>query len=100
MLSILETRQAELADAGVKVVKLADRKTAKQNGVLTFPGLSFFKAGRGSNFEGDLSSSEAIVDFLSSPKALDLPDRIEEVNAKRLDKLINEKIFIAVLFCK
>ena len=51
--SILETRQTELAEAGVRAVRLADRKTAKQNGVLTFPGLTFFKAGKGHNFEGD-----------------------------------------------
>ena len=50
--SILETRQTELAEAGVRAVRLADRKTAKQNGVLTFPGLTFFKAGKGHNFEG------------------------------------------------
>ena len=49
---------------------------------------------------GDLSSSEAVTEFLASDEALDLPDRIEEVNAKRLDVQINEKTFIAVLFRK
>ena len=56
--SILETRQTDLADAGIRVVKLADRKTAKQNGVLTFPGLTFFKAGKGHNFEGEVGNKE------------------------------------------
>ncbi len=49
---------------------------------------------------GDLSDGEAIVDFLSSDKALNLPDRIEEVSAKHLEKLIGERLFMAVLFCK
>ena len=40
------------------------------------------------------------MEFLASDDALDLPDRIEEVNAKRLDAQINEKTFIAVLFRK
>ena len=40
------------------------------------------------------------MEFLASDEALDLPDRIEEVNAKRLDAQINEKTFIAVLFRK
>ena len=40
------------------------------------------------------------MEFLASDDALDLPDRIEEVNAKRLDVQINEKTFIAVLFRK
>ena len=57
--SILETRQSDLGDAGVRVVKLADRKTAKQNGVLTFPGLTFFKAGKGHNFEGKRKGARA-----------------------------------------
>ena len=50
------------------------------------------------SLSGDLSSSEAVMEFLASDDALDLPDRIEEVNAKRLDAQINEKTFIAVLF--
>ena len=52
------------------------------------------------SISGDLSSAEAVMEFLSSDEALDLPDRIEEVNAKRLDAQINEKTFIAVLFRK
>jgi hypothetical protein len=47
----------DLADAGVRVAKMADKKTAKQNGVLTFPGLTFFKAAKGHNFEGKCLSS-------------------------------------------
>lgn len=51
-MSILETEHEELTDAGVSVVKMNDRKSAKQAGVLTFPGLTFFKAGIGNNYEG------------------------------------------------
>ncbi len=40
------------------------------------------------------------MDFLASPEAMELPDAIEEVNAKQLDKLVTEKMFVAVLFCK
>ncbi len=52
VVSILETKKPELEEFGVRVVRIADRKTAKQNGVLNFPGLSFFKAGKVKNFEG------------------------------------------------
>lgn len=52
-MSILETEHADLVDAGIHVVKMNDKKTAKQAGVLTFPGLTFFKAGIGSNYEGN-----------------------------------------------
>ena len=37
---------------------------------------------------------------MSGPDALDLPDKIEEINAKQLEKLINDKMFMAVFFCE
>ena len=40
------------------------------------------------------------MDYLASPEAMELPDQIEEVNAKQLDTLVQEKMFVAVLFCK
>lgn len=43
---------------------------------------------------------ENVLDFLTSLEAMDLPDRIEEVNAKILDKIVQETDFVAVLFCK
>lgn len=41
-----------------------------------------------------------MLDFLTSLEAMDLPDRIEEVNAKILQKIIEDTDFVAVLFCK
>ena len=43
---------------------------------------------------------EGVLDFLTSLEAMDLPDRIEEVNAKILHKIIEDTDFVAVLFCK
>lgn len=43
---------------------------------------------------------EGVLDFLTSLEAMDLPDRIEEVNAKILAKIIEETDYVAVLFCK
>lgn len=43
---------------------------------------------------------ENVLDFLTSLEAMDLPDRIEEVNAKILTKIVEETDFVAVLFCK
>lgn len=43
---------------------------------------------------------ENVLDFLTSLEAMDLPDRIEEVNAKILSKIVDETDFVAVLFCK
>lgn len=41
-----------------------------------------------------------MLDFLTSLEAMDLPDRIEEVNAKILQKIIEDTDFVAVLFCE
>jgi hypothetical protein len=43
---------------------------------------------------------ENVLDFLTSLEAMDLPDRIEEVNPRILDKIVQETDFVAVLFCK
>lgn len=43
---------------------------------------------------------ESVLDFLTSLEAMDLPDRIEEVNARILDKIVQETEYVAVLFCK
>ena len=99
-MSILETKTTELDDAGIKTVRINDKKSAKSFGILSSPGLTYFKGGKGENFEGEMTDPEALMDFLASPEAMELPDQIEEVNAKQLDKLVQEKMFVAVLFCK
>lgn len=42
---------------------------------------------------------ESVLDFLTSLEAMDLPDRIEEVNQKILDKIVEDTEYVAVLFC-
>lgn len=49
---------------------------------------------------GDLMDEESVLDFLTSLEAMDLPDRIEEVNQKILGKIIEDTDYVAVLFCK
>lgn len=49
---------------------------------------------------GDLMDEESVLDFLTSLEAMDLPDRIEEVNQKILSKIIEDTDYVAVLFCK
>lgn len=43
---------------------------------------------------------EGVLDFLTSLEAMDLPDRIEEVNGKILSKIIEDTNYVAVLFCE
>lgn len=49
---------------------------------------------------GDLMDEENVLDFLTSLEAMDLPDRIEEVNSRILGKIVEDTEFVAVLFCE
>lgn len=51
-------------------------------------------------YDGDLMDEEGVLDFLTSLEAMDLPDRIEEVNGKILSKIVEDTDYVAVLFCE
>lgn len=79
-----------------------------------FKGVLYYKAGRIKEnlfssqhrerepiiYDGDLMDEDNVLDFLTSLEAMDLPDRIEEVNGKILSKIIEDTEFVAVLFCE
>jgi hypothetical protein len=46
--------------------------------------VSFFKAGSMILYPGDVMETEKVVEFLTSEEALELPDKIEEVDADNL----------------
>ena len=52
------------------------------------------------NRAGDLKNSEAMLDWLSSIKSLDMPDKIEQISSSSLSGVIDEYDFVAVFFCK
>ncbi|XP_062525978.1 uncharacterized protein LOC101735409 isoform X3 [Bombyx mori] len=84
---------------GVDFVKINDKRLAKQYGITKFPALTYFREKEPIIYEGDLMDEESVLDFLTSLEAMDLPDRIEEVNQKILSKIIEETDYVAVLFC-
>ncbi|XP_033225362.1 uncharacterized protein LOC117178180 isoform X2 [Belonocnema kinseyi] len=84
---------------GVDFVKINDKRLAKQYGIKTFPALTYFREKEPIIYEGDLMDEENVLEFLTSLEAMDLPDRIEEVNAKILEKIVEDTDFVAVLFC-
>nr|XP_021208945.1 uncharacterized protein LOC101735409 isoform X2 [Bombyx mori] len=85
---------------GVDFVKINDKRLAKQYGITKFPALTYFREKEPIIYEGDLMDEESVLDFLTSLEAMDLPDRIEEVNQKILSKIIEETDYVAVLFYK
>ncbi|XP_068631274.1 uncharacterized protein hlk [Battus philenor] len=84
---------------GVDFVKINDKRLAKQYGITKFPALTYFREKEPIIYEGDLMDEESVLDFLTSLEAMDLPDRIEEVNQKILGKIIEDTEYVAVLFC-
>ncbi|VVC95729.1 unnamed protein product [Leptidea sinapis] len=84
---------------GVDFVKINDKRLAKQHGITKFPALTYFREKEPIIYEGDLMDEESVLDFLTSLEAMDLPDRIEEVNQKILGKIVEDTEYVAVLFC-
>ncbi|XP_034934946.1 uncharacterized protein hlk isoform X3 [Chelonus insularis] len=99
VLSELEKIDDDTDTFGVDFVKINDKRLAKQYGIKNFPALTYFREREPIIYEGDLMDEESVLDFLTSLEAMDLPDRIEEVNAKILNKIVEDTEFVAVLFC-
>ncbi|XP_055690238.1 uncharacterized protein LOC129793827 isoform X16 [Lutzomyia longipalpis] len=99
VLAELEQIDDDTDSFGVDFVKINDKRLAKQYGIKNFPALTYFRDKTPIIFDGDIMDSEAVLDFLTSLEAMDLPDRIEEVNAKILSKIVEDTDYIAVLFC-
>ncbi|XP_014255609.1 uncharacterized protein LOC106670103 isoform X2 [Cimex lectularius] len=99
VLEELEKIDDDTDSFGVDFVKINDKRLAKQYGIKTFPALTYFREKEPIIYEGDLMDEENVLDFLTSLEAMDLPDRIEDVNSKILDKIVEDTEFVAVLFC-
>ncbi|RZC33857.1 uncharacterized protein BDFB_002087 [Asbolus verrucosus] len=100
VLQELEQIDDDTDSFGVDFVKINDKRLAKHYGITKFPALTYFREKQPIIYDGDLMDEENVLDFLTSLEAMDLPDRIEEVNARILDKIVQETDFVAVLFYK
>ena len=58
----------------------------------------YFRNGNPLIFDGDLRQEEQVLEWLIEDENRELADEIEDVNGRMLEKLINDKPFIAVLF--
>lgn len=100
VLAELESIDDDTARFGVHLVKIADKKLARSHGVKTFPALTYFRNAEPIHYDGDLMDEASVLEFLTSLEAMELPDQIEEVNAKILDKVVEDQEYVAVLFYK
>ncbi|XP_054164277.1 uncharacterized protein LOC128961959 isoform X2 [Oppia nitens] len=100
ILDELEKIDGEADKYGVEFVKNSERAAAKKYGITQFPSLVYFRHRESTLFEGDLMNESEVLEWLTSVESMDLPDKIEEVNAKILHNYIDEHDFVAVLFYK
>ncbi|KAL4107625.1 hypothetical protein QTP88_017947 [Uroleucon formosanum] len=100
VLEELENIDDDTDTFGVDFVKINDKRLAKHYGIKNFPALTYFRKKEPIIYEGDLMNEDSVLEFLTSLEALDLPDRIEEVNSKILQKIIEDTDYVAVLFYK
>ena len=94
----LETIDDDAEKFSVDFVKVYDKRLAKQYDITEVPKLTIFRDGEMTPFDGDLTDAEAVLSYLTSDDTLTLPDKIEEVNAELLMKIIKDDKFVTALF--
>jgi len=90
----------ELDETGIVFVTTEDASIAREYGLRTFPSLVFFRNKEPLVYTGDLEDEDEVLTWLIDEETLKVPGRIEEVNTKMLEKILNEKKFVVVFFCK
>ncbi|KAL1464788.1 hypothetical protein WDU94_004406 [Cyamophila willieti] len=85
---------------GIHMVKIQDPQLAKRYSIKTFPAVVYFRNGNPLIFEGDLQNEESVLEWLIDDENRELADEIEEVNARMLERLLDESLLLAVFFCK
>lgn len=72
----------------------------KTLGIKIFPALVLFRNEDPLVFQGDLLDEDEVLTWLTDDESLELPDRIEEVNLKMLQRLLDTTENVVVYFCE
>lgn len=100
ILDELENIDDELDENGIIFVTTEDLVMAKKYGIKNFPKLVFFRNKEPLVYTGDIEDEDEVLAWLTDENTLEIPDRIEEVNGKMLDKILSENEHVVVYFCK
>ncbi|KAG5893625.1 hypothetical protein JTB14_006291 [Gonioctena quinquepunctata] len=100
ILDDLENIDDELDENGIIFVTTEDLVMAKKYGIKNFPKLVFFRNKEPLVYTGDLEDEDEVLAWLTDENTLEIPDRIEEVNSKMLDKILSENEHVVVYFYK
>lgn len=82
------------------MVKIHDSTVAKRYSIKTYPALVYFRNGNPLLFDGDLVVEDDVFQWMIEDINRELPDEIEEVNLKMLNRLLDDCNFLAVFYCK
>lgn len=100
ILEDLENIDDELDEHGIVFVTTEDLTLAKKHGIKSFPKLVFFRNKEPLVFTGDVDDEDEVLAWITDEDTLEIPDRIEEVNIRMLDKILGESSHVVVFFCK
>lgn len=100
ILDELENIDDELDETGIIFVTTEDLNFGKKHGIKTYPKLVFFRNKEPLIYSGDINDEDEVLAWLTDEDTLEIPDRIEEVNTRMLDKILAENDHVVVFFCK
>uniref|UniRef100_A0A6P7GKN2 Uncharacterized protein LOC114337953 n=1 Tax=Diabrotica virgifera virgifera TaxID=50390 RepID=A0A6P7GKN2_DIAVI len=100
ILKELENIDDELDETGIIFVTTEDLVIAKKYNIKTYPKLVFFRNKEPLVYTGDIEDEDEVLAWLTDEDTLEIPDRIEEVNSKMLDKILGENEHVVVYFYK
>lgn len=73
---------------------------AKKHGIKSFPTLAFFRNKEPLIFKGDLDDEDEVLSWITDENTLEIPGKIEEVNSRMLENILEENDYVVVFFCK
>ncbi|KAJ8921399.1 hypothetical protein NQ315_003015 [Exocentrus adspersus] len=91
ILDELENIDDELDESGIIFVTTEDLVLAKKYNIKSFPKLVFFRNKEPLMYTGDIEDEDEVLAWLTDENTLEIPDRIEEVNSRMLDKILNKE---------
>lgn len=50
-------------------------------------------------YTGDLDDEDEVLSWITDEDTLEIPGKIEEVNAKMLENILDENDYVVVFFC-
>lgn len=100
ILEELENIDDELDETGIIFVTTEDTGMAKKYGVKSFPTLVFFRNKDPLFYKGDIEDEDEVLSWLTDENTLEIPGKIEEVNTKMLENILEENDYVVVFFCE